>query len=87
MNLLMKFHDFRPGSFETAWSSPSNIAFVKYWGKKGHQLPANPSLSMTLKNCVTETKVTFTPSDELTVELFLDGVKEEKFAAKIQKIY
>lgn len=85
MNLLNNFSDFRPTTFETTWRSPSNIAFVKYWGKKGHQLPANPSLSMTLKECVTETKVTFAPSGELKVELFLDGVKEDKFAAKIQK--
>lgn len=72
-------------TYETAWRSPSNIAFVKYWGKKGHQIPANPSLSMTLKECVTETFVSFTPSDSLKVELFLDGNKEEKFGAKIQK--
>ena len=31
-------------------SAPSNIAIVKYWGKKGKQLPCNPSLSMTLEN-------------------------------------
>lgn len=75
----------KPIPFETGWRSPSNIAFVKYWGKKGHQLPANPSLSMTLKECVSETFVTFAPADSLKVELFLEGNKEEKFAAKIQK--
>lgn len=75
----------KPTTFETSWRSPSNIAFVKYWGKKGHQIPANPSLSMTLKECTTETFVSFAPSDSLKVELFLDGVKEDKFAAKIQK--
>jgi diphosphomevalonate decarboxylase len=75
----------KPTAFETSWRSPSNIAFVKYWGKKGHQIPANPSLSMTLKECVTETFVSFAPSDELKVELFLDNVKEDKFALKIQK--
>lgn len=85
MNLLTTFSDFSPRTFETKWQSPSNIAFVKYWGKKGHQIPANPSLSMTLKECVTETKVQFSPSDELKVELYLDGVKEDKFAAKIEK--
>lgn len=85
MNLLTKFTSFTPGTFETTWRSPSNIAFVKYWGKKGHQIPANPSLSMTLKECVTETKVSFAPSDKMSVELYLDGVKEDKFAAKIEK--
>jgi len=30
------------------WKSPSNIALIKYWGKRDHQLPQNPSLSFTL---------------------------------------
>ena len=36
-----------------AYSAPSNIALVKYWGKKAHQIPANPSISFTLNNCKT----------------------------------
>src|SRR5690606_22795816 len=43
------------GSFE--WSAPSNIALVKYWGKKENQIPANPSVSFTLNNCKTTTKL------------------------------
>ncbi|MBO6026572.1 MAG: hypothetical protein J6P73_04925, partial [Bacteroidales bacterium] len=41
------------------WQSPSNIALVKYWGKKGRQLPQNPSIRFTLKNFKTETSVFF----------------------------
>ncbi len=41
-----------------SWESPSNIAFIKYWGKKEGQLPLNPSLSMTLDKAVSRTKVT-----------------------------
>ena len=37
-----------------SWRSPSNIALVKYWGKRPVQLPANPSLSMTLSRAYTE---------------------------------
>lgn len=40
------------------WKSPSNIAFIKYWGKYGNQFPQNPSLSMTLTNCYTITEIT-----------------------------
>lgn len=69
---------------EFRWRSPSNIAFVKYWGKKGHQIPANPSLSMTLKECYTETSARFTDAPELSVTLMLDGKPEERFAKKIQ---
>lgn len=39
------------------WRSPSNIALVKYWGKHGLQLPANPSISFSLDKCYTETSV------------------------------
>ncbi len=85
MILTAPFHQLTPKPFETTWRSPSNIAFVKYWGKKGHQLPANPSVSMTLKECYTETSVSFAPAENLMVELFLDGKREEKFAAKIKK--
>ncbi len=37
--------------------APSNIAFIKYWGKRDplKQWPANSSLSMTLKNSCTKT--------------------------------
>ena len=85
MNLASPFEALTPEPFSTRWRSPSNIAFVKYWGKKGHQLPANPSLSMTLKECFTETEVTFTPSDSMKVELFLEGKLEDKFSQKIER--
>ena len=40
-----------------SWKSPSNIALVKYWGKKGFQIPSNASLSFTLSNCHTTTEL------------------------------
>ena len=35
-------------------SSPSNIAFIKYWGMSDARqtLPNNPSISMTLSQCL-----------------------------------
>ena len=44
---------------EVKWQSPSNIALIKYWGKKENQIPLNPSLSFTLNKCNTITKVKF----------------------------
>ena len=41
------------------WSCPSNIAIVKYWGKKKNQLPLNPSLSMTLEKASTRTRLQY----------------------------
>lgn len=85
MSLLRPFRDIDTGSFKSAWRSPSNIAFVKYWGKKGHQLPANPSLSMTLDKCFTSTKMGFEKSSELEVELLFDGKPNLIFSEKVKK--
>lgn len=76
------------GNFE--WSAPSNIALVKYWGKKDNQIPANPSVSFTLKNCKTITKLAFTkretsPASNFSFDLLFEGKPKEDFKPKIQK--
>ena len=43
--------------FNCKWEAPSNIALIKYWGKSTVQIPKNPSISFTLKNCVTKTDI------------------------------
>ena len=81
------------GTFQ--WSAPSNIALVKYWGKKENQIPANPSISFTLNNCKTITKLTFTKHfDKLSVtdkkfsfDLLFEGKPKEDFKPKIQKFF
>lgn len=82
--LLTPFHSVTIQDFESSWTSPANIAFVKYWGKKSHQIPANPSLSMTLSECTTTTKTKFQAANGLSVRLKLNGKSEEKFATKIK---
>lgn len=44
---------------EVSWESPSNIALVKYWGKTGNQIPANPSISFTLSESKTITNIRY----------------------------
>lgn len=70
-----------------SWSSPSNIALVKYWGKKENQIPANPSLSLTLDACRTETRVAFSPSEQSTFDLLFEGQSKESFRPKIEKFF
>lgn len=70
-----------------SWQAPSNIALVKYWGKHGVQLPANPSISFTLNNCKTITKLTATKADALGFEVLLDGFAKPSFAPKIESYF
>lgn len=70
------------------WSAPSNIALVKYWGKKENQLPANPSLSFTLNHCKTITTVNFSlkekPAEDWSFDLFFEGKPKDSFRPKIE---
>ncbi len=66
---------------------PSNIALIKYWGKYDGQIPANPSISYTLNNCRTNTEIEFIAGSEFSVQTFLGGKEELKFAEKIQKFF
>lgn len=72
-----------------SWQSPSNIALVKYWGKYGEQLPKNASISFTLSNCNTQTKLDFHKSEnkEFTVQVFLDGKLAPDFKPKILSFF
>jgi diphosphomevalonate decarboxylase len=85
---------FIPSSYTTektegkvTYRSPSNIALVKYWGKKEHQIPANPSISFTLNTCATTTTVHYkklaNTATEFSFDLFFDGQPKEDFKPKI----
>lgn len=83
------------GFFE--WTAPSNIALVKYWGKKEHQIPANPSISFTLNHCKTITKLSFEKKNTspehsdtrntFSFDLLFEGNPKEEFKPKIQKFF
>ena len=68
-------------------SCPSNIALIKYWGKYENQIPANPSISYTLHNCKTNTTMEFFANEAFSVQTFLAGNEEKKFAEKIEKYF
>ena len=76
-------------SGQVTWESPSNIALVKYWGKKEHQIPENTSISFTLSNCKTITTVSYSlkTSEGFDFEVYLDGEKKDDFKPKIETFF
>ncbi len=91
---LPYFQSVEKGDF--SWSSPSNIALVKYWGKKDNQIPANPSISFTLNNCKTITKLAFAKkhfdklnatNSNFSFDLLFEGKPKEEFKPKIQQFF
>ena len=75
---------------KVTWRSPSNIALVKYWGKKsGVQIPSNPSISFTLENCYSETRVALvekeSKSKAIELRFYFDGKANLAFQLKILK--
>jgi diphosphomevalonate decarboxylase len=72
--------------YSAKWESPSNIALVKYWGKKGVQLPANPSISFTLNEAKTITKVSLEEKqskNDYDVLVLYQGKEVPEFEGKI----
>ena len=71
-----------------SWRAPSNIALVKYWGKRPNQIPANPSISFTLDACATRTAIAYEklekPTNSFSFEFFFEGSVKEAFKPKIE---
>jgi diphosphomevalonate decarboxylase len=68
------------------WESPSNIALVKYWGKKGVQLPSNPSISLTLNEAKTITQVSLekkVSKNDFDIQVLYNGIEMPEFEGKI----
>ena len=86
-NPQLRFDNIPEG--KTGWRAPSNIALVKYWGKRAVQLPMNPSLSFTLSDAVSETVVEYAPASGKKPTIKFDFQNQENlaFAAKTEKFF
>ena len=76
-----------PSSGSAGWSCPSNIALIKYWGKRPVQVPMNPSLSMTLDEARTHTRIDFAfdPADtDPSFSFSFEGQQVPAFARRIE---
>ena len=85
----LKLNEFSNREFLwRGWSSPSNIALVKYWGKRDIQIPENPSVSFTLSKCSSNTIVICSPKikERPSRTFFFDGKKATEFGKKVFKL-
>jgi diphosphomevalonate decarboxylase len=88
ISLKQKIANFMDQSqtISVGYQCPSNIALVKYWGKKssGVQLPANPSISWSLGDLHASTTVDAKPRNGGNAFVFtLDGRPKPSFEPKI----
>lgn len=73
---------------KVTWRCPSNIAIVKYWGKKGNQIPCNSSLSLTLSNSFTEVEAEIsekTSDEDVQLSYYFEGEINEQFGKRVAK--
>lgn len=72
-----------------SWKSPSNLAIIKYWGKYGTQYPRNPSISITLNNAHTISKIAYRkkekPTQDVEIDFKFEGKENLLFKTKLLK--
>ena len=72
---------------QVTWQSPSNIALIKYWGKKENQIPLNPSISFTLNKCNTVTTIEFEDSVKFDYDFYFHNKKKPEFIPKLDTFF
>jgi diphosphomevalonate decarboxylase len=72
------------------WRAPSNIALIKYWGKRDHQLPDNGSLSITLEHSSTTTALSFrkkkSRDKRICLKYYFQDEQHLEFEKKIDRL-
>ncbi|MBN2612472.1 MAG: hypothetical protein JXB00_13015 [Bacteroidales bacterium] len=79
-------YDISPKEGVTEWICPSNIALVKYWGKKDNQVPYNPSVSITLKNAFTSLKLEYSKTSGIhpaPPEFYFEGKRNKPYESRV----
>ena len=89
-NFIPNFKNQSSKQGKVTWSSPSNIALIKYWGKKENQIPENPSISFTLDACKTTTTLSYSKketSNLFSFEVNFEGKDNKDFKPKIETFF
>ncbi|MBI1317234.1 diphosphomevalonate decarboxylase [bacterium] len=66
--------------------APSNIALVKYWGKKEGQRPWNPSVSFTLSSSCTQTELRWEPG-LFGLSFWFEAAPKPAFLPKLEQFF
>lgn len=85
---ILDFQDQHKGhskSGKVGWSSPSNLAIIKYWGKYGDQLPQNPSISFTLAKSLTKTEISWKYGVQ-GIDVVFEGKSNAAFTNRLKKV-
>ena len=74
---------------QVGWKSPSNIALIKYWGKRPVQIPMNASISFTLAEALTTTSLAIydRKKNDPWITFYFEGKEEQQFAERIRKFF
>ncbi len=78
-----------PGRFSghVTWECPSNVALVKYWGKRPIQIPMNPSVSFTLREAKTKITVDFKSKsgrNGISLKFYFEGKPAGSFGERVR---
>lgn len=74
-------------TYQAHYQAHTNIALIKYWGKRHSDLilPVTPSLSLTLEAFYTQTQVEFKPDDRQDSFILNGQVQDPKATAKVSQ--
>jgi len=71
------------------YTSPSNIALIKYWGKYGRQYPRNASISLTLDSAYSDTSIAYeervSAGEKVSIDFYFEEKTNAPFKAKLEK--
>ncbi len=83
---MRKGYELRNNLMKATAVAPSNIAFIKYWGRKDEilRLPENGSISMNLSDLLTTTTVEFNPDFKKDL-IIINDKKEEGEGSRVVK--
>lgn len=81
-----EFKNIKNNQVKATARAHSNIAFIKYWGRKDEtlRLPSNGSISMNLSNLYTTTTVEFISSLKED-DILVNGIKNSEINGRISK--